>query len=268
MGSALLVSSVCTVIRGRRSFAAIGALLCFLAVCSTGWAWSQTLSPNRQVSGNGVQASFHLGDQEGTTIKATDVLIVFNDNAKMPGTTPALLVQVIETNQNGQKTVFQSGLSPTFNHSQSYGGTLNVKGDVTVIQQPNSGYPQMRDVTFNVSWRSGGTAQSVAGQTTYHQPNFHYDQNLSGALQLTVISGNVSVDGVNIPVDPSTPAFWNTNNSRNDHYDPDGSSVSSSTQASAASGYWTGYWTWNPSPSPGSWVWTWVWVTSSGWVVS
>jgi hypothetical protein len=246
--------------------------LCSLAVCCT--AWSQTPSPNRQVSGNGAQASFHLGgerapgsSQEGDG-GATDVLIVFNDNAQMKGVAAVLLVQVIETNPSGQKAVFQSSVAPNFLYTETP-AALNVSGNITVARQPASGLPQTLNVNFNVTWNTGGATQSVGAQRTYHQPDFHFDENLSGALQLTTVSGTVTVNSLDIPVDSSTPAFWNTSNSRNDHIDGnDRSALSSAAVAhSTTAGYWSGYWTWNSLTS--TWFWTWVWNWGgNGWVSS
>jgi hypothetical protein len=250
-----------------RIVAGAGAfVLCFLVVCTV--ARSQAPTPTRQVSGSGVQASFHVDDGEDPV---TDVLIAFNDNARMTGAAPALLVQVIET--TGEKTVFQSGPSPSFSYSET-SGILNVYGKVTVTQQPNNGSPETRVVTFNVSWGTGGNVQGVTAQATYHQPNFHYDQNLQGSLQQTTVSTTsfVLVDEpwgqLEIPLDPSsTPASWSTDNSRNDHFDksmsPSGSALAT---AATCAGHWTGYWTWNATAF---WYWTWIWVPcSGGWVAS
>jgi hypothetical protein len=42
-------------------------------------------------------------------------------------------------------------------------------------------------------------------------------------------------------------------------------SAFSTGDASAASGYWTGFWTWTGR----AWTWTWVWAsTSTGWIIS
>ena len=237
--------------------------LCLLAVCCT--AWSQVPTPNRQVSGNGAQASFHLGDPVRGSNQGggggTDVLVVFNDNAQMTGAAATLLVQVIETNPFGQKTVFQSSGAPTFLYTETP-ATLNINGNITVTQQPAGSLPQTRNVNFNLTWNTGGASQRVSSQRTYYQPDFHFDENLSGALQLTTLFGTVTVNTVNIPVDPSTPAFWNTNNLRND------SAAVAQATAGSTGGYWSGYWTWNSVTR--MWFWTWVWNpgSGSGWSVS
>ncbi len=42
-------------------------------------------------------------------------------------------------------------------------------------------------------------------------------------------------------------------------------SAFSTGDASAASGYWTGFWTWTGK----TWFWTWMWVsTAAGWIAS
>jgi len=45
------------------------------------------------------------------------------------------------------------------------------------------------------------------------------------------------------------------------------SAPTSSSCTAGASGYWTGYWTWNTNTQ--SWYWTWVWAgCAGGWQVS
>ena len=129
------------------------AALCFLATWCT--AWSQMLppnptpSPNRQVSGNGAQASFHLsGGSPGAGIASAIVVqIVFNDNAQTTGVSPALLLQVTETNASGQQMVFQTSGAPNFLYTET-AATLNVNGSVTVTLQPGTAPPQTLPVIF------------------------------------------------------------------------------------------------------------------------